>query len=198
MQAKVDAVYAQRGLLDGSDGSSLAQQRPAAAMPSRPPSQHLTGLESLSAAFSFDAATASFVQRTTPIHPGLSVRLLQLQQLFDWPATALSLYKIMAFEGSEGEGGPLMDSTQVGRKLRSMLTLEDLTEVEPSLAAGLRTLLEWEENNISGCLEPLSRQVRTLCSPTGRSLAVRRSWSCVRGNDVAVDKATDMTTCIGS
>ena len=93
----------------------------------------------------------------------------------------------MAYQSSQD---PLMDSTEAGRKLRDMLTLEDLTEVEPSLAAGLRTLLEWEDNNLS---EAFGTTFTASANPLIADRKVLGSEDvvelCEGGSSMAVDKS---------
>merc|ERR1711998_142905 len=126
IQSQIDAVYGQHGLLAGIDENMSGpskQPRAAVTMPPSPPLQPTRSSEwtrGLSAAFSFDPATASLCSTYDfEFTLGFLYGFASYNNCLIGLPLPSSLYKIMAFQGSQGGSrGPLMDSTEAGRKLR--------------------------------------------------------------------------------
>lgn len=155
---QVDTLYEERGLRNPGTPERVTRPRlqadPARSdnAPPSAPSRGGAGAEGtgwhggLSGCFSFDEDTATLCRlHDAEFTLGLLYGFASYNSCLVNLPLPPCLYKVMhAVDPSR----PLMRADETAEKLRTALTLEDLTEVEPSLAAGLRALLEWEEGNL--------------------------------------------------
>jgi hypothetical protein len=186
LRQRVDRVYAEKGLAappagDNRPRTETDQQQPE-------PAAWRGGLSTF---FSFDTDTAALCALyDAEFTLGFLYGFASYNHcLINLPLPPC-LYKVMtAIDPSR----PLMEAEATSERLRKVLTLEDLTEVEPTLASGLRVLLAWADGDIqdvfgatfTASANPLvadsngtsssSAAVQVELAPDGANIAVTRS-----------------------
>lgn len=147
LSAQVAGIYEQRGLPSAPSPGRVSPRRvgrPRGAQVGGGTEEPWKG--GLSRCFSFDGDTASLCEEHDDAFTlGLLYGFASYNNCLVNLPLPPCLYKVMKVVDPTR---PLMDAEATAEKLRTALTLEDLTEVEPSLAAGLRALLAWDEGNV--------------------------------------------------